>query len=177
MFLSICKHFVLKHRFGRRWTAIICFIIVSIGGFVVGAVHSAGIWNVCFRVTFCIYKIIKSCLAKQFWSSWIMDCTCMLLTFGKRVPLMRQGASVVWHPSLPLMNNFNNRGCFFLVQAMLPEGFPFHQFVTFIYDAFHCRCPEKGRADQWLCTYGFYRDRVSMGPRADNDHWNVSNGH
>jgi len=40
-----------------------------------------------------------------FWSSGIMDC--MLFTFGKRVPLMRYGASVVLHLSLSLMNSFN----------------------------------------------------------------------
>ena len=44
---------------------------------------------------------------KTFWSSWIMYGTCMLFTFGKRVPPMRQGTSVVWRPSLPLMNSFN----------------------------------------------------------------------
>ena len=44
-------------------------------------------------------------LPNLFWSSGIMDC--MLFTFENRVPLMRQGASVVWHLSLPLMNNFN----------------------------------------------------------------------
>jgi len=42
---------------------------------------------------------------------------CMLFTF----PLM--------HPSLPLMNSFNKTdAAFFLVQAMLLEGFPFHRF-------------------------------------------------
>jgi len=39
--------------------------------------------------------------------------------------------TVVWHHSLLLMNSFyKNRGCCFLVQVMLPEGFPFHQFNT-----------------------------------------------
>jgi len=60
--------------------------------------------------------------------SWSVH-TCMLFTFENGVSLMRWGASVMWHHSLLLMNNFNkNRGCCFLVQAMLPEGFPFHQF-------------------------------------------------
>jgi len=55
-----------------------------------------------------------------FWSSGTIDC---LFTFENGVPLMRQGASVVWHLSLPLMNSFNKteaavfsfRPCFVLV--------------------------------------------------------------
>ena len=35
---------------------------------------------------------------------------------------------VVWHQSLPLMNSFNKTEAAFFVQAMLSEGFPFHQF-------------------------------------------------
>jgi len=36
---------------------------------------------------------------------------------------------MVWHHSLPLMNSFNkSETAVFSVQAMLPEGFPFHQF-------------------------------------------------
>ena len=31
----------------------------------------------------------------------------MLFTFENGVLLMREGASVVWHHSLPLMNSFN----------------------------------------------------------------------
>ena len=30
-----------------------------------------------------------------------------VVTFVNRVPLMRYGASVVWHLSIPLMNSFN----------------------------------------------------------------------
>jgi len=57
----------------------------------------------------------------------------MLFTFEDRVPLMRYGASVVWHHSLLLMNGFNKtEAAVFFVQAMLPkpqpEGFPFYQF-------------------------------------------------
>jgi len=52
----------------------------------------------------------------------------MLLTFENGVPLMRSGASVVWHHLLLLMNSFNKtEAAAFLVQAMLPKGFPFHQ--------------------------------------------------
>ena len=44
----------------------------------------------------------------------------------------RGGASVVWH-SLPLMNSFNKtEAAVCLVQAMLPEGFPFYQFIIHI---------------------------------------------
>jgi len=36
---------------------------------------------------------------------------------------------VVWNHPLLLMNSFNKTdAAIFLVQAMLPEGFPFHQF-------------------------------------------------
>jgi len=42
-----------------------------------------------------------------FWSSGIMECTCTLFTFENGVLLMRYGASVVWHHSLPLMNSFD----------------------------------------------------------------------
>ena len=34
---------------------------------------------------------------------------------------------MVWHHSLLLMNSFNKTEAAFFVQAMLPEGFPFHQ--------------------------------------------------
>ena len=32
---------------------------------------------------------------------------------------------MVWHPPLSLMNSFNKTEA---MQAMVPEGFPFHQF-------------------------------------------------
>jgi len=32
---------------------------------------------------------------------------CILFTFKDRVPLMRMGASAVWHLSLPPLNSFN----------------------------------------------------------------------
>jgi len=41
-----------------------------------------------------------------------MECACMLFTFENGVPLMRKGASVVWHHSLLLMNSFSCRLCF-----------------------------------------------------------------
>ena len=47
---------------------------------------------------------LHHCEVIFFWSSRVMDR--MLLTFENKVPLMRYGASVVWHLSLPLMNSF-----------------------------------------------------------------------
>ena len=40
---------------------------------------------------------------------------------------------MVWHYALLLMNSFNKTesAVLFLVQAILPEGFPFHQFNLF----------------------------------------------
>ena len=53
----------------------------------------------------------------------------VLFTFENGVLLMRQGASVVWHHSLLLMNSCNKtEAAVFLAQAMLPEVFLFHQF-------------------------------------------------
>ena len=47
------------------------------------------------------------CVVIFFWSSGSMECTCMLFTLENGVPLMRYGASVVWHHSLLVMNGFN----------------------------------------------------------------------
>ena len=45
-----------------------------------------------------------------------------------RVPLMRKGASVVWHLSFTLMNSFNkNEAAIFLMQAVFPEDYPSSQ--------------------------------------------------
>ena len=56
----------------------------------------------------------------------LTKCTSMLFTFENGVPLMRQGASVVWHHSLLLMNSFNiNRGCFFSCRLCFLMAFPF----------------------------------------------------
>jgi len=52
--------------------------------------------------------VLHHCVVIFFWSSGIMECTCMLFTFENGVPL--------------------NRGCCFLVLAMLPDVFSFHQF-------------------------------------------------
>jgi len=39
--------------------------------------------------------VLHYCLVIFYWSSGVIDY--MFFTFGKRVPLMRYGASVVWH--------------------------------------------------------------------------------
>jgi len=96
------------------------------------------------------------------WSSGIIGCTGMLFTFENtwksRVPLMRFGASVEWHQSLPLMNSFNkNRGRCFFVQAMPPEGFLFHQFyfqmsVCAIHSLVRIIRTPALKLDEWTCT-------------------------
>ena len=51
-----------------------------------------------FLVLFIAVKsrpVLHHCVVIFFWSSGIMECTCMLLTFENVVLLMRQGASVV----------------------------------------------------------------------------------
>ena len=52
-----------------------------------------------------LWYLLHHCVVIFFWSSGIMDC--MLFTFENKVPLMRQGASVVLHLSLPLMKSVN----------------------------------------------------------------------
>jgi len=69
------------------------------------------------NVSFCIYIFL-----------FLRDYGLYLFTFENRVPLMRYGASVVWHLSLSLMNSLNkNEAVIFLIHAVLPEGFPFSQ--------------------------------------------------
>ena len=64
-----------------------------------------------------------------FWSSGIMECTCMLFTFENGVLLMRQGASVVWHHSLPLINSFNKtEAAVFSCRLCFLRAFPFISF-------------------------------------------------
>jgi len=60
-----------------------------------------------------------------FWSSGIMECA--LFTFENTVPLVRLGASVVWHLSLPLMNSFNKSEAAFWVASTDAA----HVFVSF----------------------------------------------
>ena len=70
------------------------------------------IYTVCQISNACVAAVksrpvLHHCVVIFFWSSGIMECTCMLFTFENGVPLMRQGASVVLHHSLLLMNSFN----------------------------------------------------------------------
>jgi len=63
----------------------------------------------------------------------------------------------VWHHSLLLMNGFNkNRGCCFLVQAMLSEGFPFHQFTI--------NSLSLGRPDGLCLAYHFFHTLIQLMP-------------
>ena len=55
--------------------------------------------------TLCVKFIVFDCVGIFFLSSVTIDF--MLFTFGNRVPIMRYGASVVWHLSLPLIKSFN----------------------------------------------------------------------
>ena len=55
---------------------------------------------------------------------WILDC--FLFSFENRDLLMRQGASELWHISLPLMNSFNKtEAAIFPMPSMLSQDFPF----------------------------------------------------
>jgi len=69
--------------------------------------------------------VLHHCVVIFFWNSGIMECTCMLFTFKNWVPLMRSvvASFITTDEHLQYI-----RGCCFLVQAMLPVGFPFHQF-------------------------------------------------
>jgi len=50
----------------------------------------------------------------------------MLFTFENGVPLMRKGASVVWHHSLLLMNGFNKtEAAVFSCRLCVLRAFPF----------------------------------------------------
>ena len=74
--------------------------------------------------------VLHHCVVIFFWSSGIMECTCMLFTFENGVLLMRWGASVVWDHSLLLMNSFNKtEAAVFSCRLCFPWGFPLHQFI------------------------------------------------
>ena len=65
--------------------------------------------------------------------SGIMECTCMLFTFENGVPLMRQGASVVWHHSLLLINSFNKtEAAVFSYRLCFLRAFPFISLASSI---------------------------------------------
>jgi len=78
--------------------------------------------------------VLHHCVVIFFWSSGIMDCTCMLLTFENGVLLMRYGASVVWHHSLLLMNSFNKtEAAVFSCRLCFLRAFPFISLVLDIH--------------------------------------------
>jgi len=73
-----------------------------------------------------LVKLTHHCVVIFFWYSWIMECTCVLFTFENGVPLMRKGASVVWHQSLLLMNGFNKTdAAVFSCRLCFLRAFPF----------------------------------------------------
>jgi len=79
-------------------------------------------WDLC---------VLCFCVVIFFWSSGIMECTCMLFKFENGVPLMRLGASVLWHHSLLLMNGFNKtEAAVFLCKLCFLRAFP---FISFLY--------------------------------------------
>ena len=60
----------------------------------------------------------------------------MLFTFKNGVPLMRQGASVVWHHSLLLMNSFNKtEAAVFSCRLCFLKAFPFIILIILLCDA------------------------------------------
>jgi len=72
--------------------------------------------------------VLHHCVVIFFWSSGIMECTCMLLKFEMESAHALGGVSGVTSFITTNEQLQYNRGCCFLVQAMIPEGFPFHQF-------------------------------------------------
>jgi len=62
-----------------------------------------------------LLPLLHHCVVVFFWSSGITDS--MLFTFENRVPLMRLGASVVWHLSFPLIDSFNKTEAAFFPHA------------------------------------------------------------
>jgi len=78
--------------------------------------------------------VLHHCVVIFFWSSGIMECTCMLFTFENGVPLMRYGASAVWHQSLPLMNSFNKTGAaVFSCRLCFLRDFPFISLINLLW--------------------------------------------
>jgi len=90
--------------------------------------------NTCKRNNFwktaSIRFILHHCVVIFFWSSGIMECTCVLFAFGGGVLLVRWGASVVWRRSLPLMNGFNvTEAAVFSHRLCFLRAFPFVSFI------------------------------------------------
>ena len=91
-----------------------------------------------------------------FWSSDIMECTCTLFTFENGVPLMRQGASVVWHKSLLLMNSFNKtEAAVFSCRLCFLRAFPFISLILLTTAVVQCLCGgcKKSPRTTSLCSH------------------------
>ena len=85
------------------------------------------------RTTSLCSHIVHHCVVILFWSSGIMECTCMLFTFENGVPLVRWRASVVWRRQLLLMNDFNGAGAaVFSCRLCFMGAFPFVSFLLLL---------------------------------------------
>ena len=74
------------------------------------------------------------CVVIFFWSSGIMECTCIMFTFKKGVPLMRWGTLVVRHHSLLLMNSFNKtEAAVFSCRLCFLRAFPFISLIILLF--------------------------------------------
>ena len=63
-----------------------------------------------------------------------IEWTCMFFTIKNAVLLMRQGASVVWHHSLPLMNSFNKtEAAVFSCKLCFLRAFPFISLIAIFF--------------------------------------------
>ena len=83
---------------------------------------------------------------------YIMECTCMLFIFENGVPLMRQGASVVWHHSLLLMNSFNkSEAAIFSCRLCFLRAIP---FISFLYSYFKTMVNLPYRTEVIVCRAG-----------------------
>jgi len=88
-------------------------LVFSRAGYASWGLSFSSVWYYLHLVFSACMAAVKSrpvphhCEVIFFWSLGIMKCTCMVFTFENGVPLMRKGASVVWHHSLLLMNSFN----------------------------------------------------------------------
>jgi len=72
-------------------------------------INSIFIWHAAVKSR----PVLHHCVIIIFWSSGIMDCTCMLFTFENGVPLMRYGASVVWLSFITTSDIFWSAFCVF----------------------------------------------------------------
>jgi len=87
-------------------------------------------WHVSLTLMNSFRPVLHHCVVIFFWSSGIMECTRVLFTFENGVPLMRKGASVVWHHSLLLMYSFNKtEAAVFSCRLCFMRAFPFTSLI------------------------------------------------